>query len=104
MSKKKLLLIYFNAAFTVSFQWFKPLSTMNSIPSEIIRYFQYIYPVTKLYNVMATIIPIYCGPNLLLAFNTSLPCITLPWMYVWGCHGHFQAFHLEIWICSVLEL
>lgn len=61
MSKKMLLLIYFIAAFTVSFQWFKPHSTMSSTPSEIIRYFQCIYSLTKLSNVMATIIPIFFG-------------------------------------------
>lgn len=72
MSEKMLLLIYFIAALTVSFQWFKPHSTMSSSPSEIIRYFQCIYSPTKPSNVMATIIPIFLGPNLLLAFNTSL--------------------------------
>jgi len=45
---------------------------MSSIPNEIIRYIQCIYSVAKLYNVMAIMIPIYCRPNLLLAFNTSL--------------------------------
>lgn len=52
MSKKMLLLIYFNAAFTASCQPFQPHSTMNSVSSEMIRYFQCIYSVTKLYNVM----------------------------------------------------
>lgn len=65
MSKTMLLLIYFIAAFTVLFQWFKPHLTMNSTPSEMIRYFQCIYSLTKLSNVMATIISIHFGPNLL---------------------------------------
>lgn len=52
MSKKMLLLIYFNAAFTASCQPFQPHSTMNSVSSEMIRYFQCIYSVTKLYNIM----------------------------------------------------
>lgn len=51
MSKKMLLLICFNAAFTASCQSSQPLSKMNSVFSEMSRHSQCVYSVTKLYKV-----------------------------------------------------
>lgn len=51
MSQKMLLLICFNAAFAAPCQSSQPLSTTNSVFSEMIRHFQCIYSVTMLYKV-----------------------------------------------------